>query len=537
MNLQLSRGAVILLLLSLLAGLLPLSGQVKQASAGGAWSAWLYNDMTGQLARVHPDGTVETYEFPLPFGVSSLPYAFAFTRDGDRMAVCLTDDAGMTSVRVYDIRAALYRGVYEAPGMVQGCWLEQYSFSENGALLAVGLFNHYPDPADPRPEWELIVMNSETGAVIERLTARDPQIAALGIDIRGTIPAVVTFEPQTPAFPGEIAFMPVLYGTEGMQEYHSLIWRLDDGTVRAGGYHGKGGLDLLLPTGEFLFLDLYDFLPTGRLEGPGYLYNVVLYGGPSGDPYPVYHGGEAVLGSPTFIDGGRRMAVYRYSPPGPPDWLMINRDGTSAPLPISAEAYRVWGLPDGYLYLTDRAPTPEAPALYHARFLPDNSITTTELWRGVLGDFWRVVWVTSLAAPDGLAPFEPFPLLGEPPVMTPTATLPPAIPPTATLPPAIPLTPTLPPVVPPPGLGVGGTALVQTTEGDTLRARTGPGLGYAVAFLMPNGTLVTLREGPVAADGYSWWRVEAPDGRSGWAVDGVPEGLSGWLQTLVPAGG
>jgi len=97
------------------------------------------------------------------------------------------------------------------------------------------------------------------------------------------------------------------------------------------------------------------------------------------------------------------------------------------------------------------------------------------------------------------------------------------------------ITPTAPPSAPP-VLAVGGSALTSTTEGDLLRVRSGPGLSFPVLFGLANGTLVTLREGPVAADGYNWWRVETADGRTGWAVDGVIEG-SGWLQTLIPVGG
>ena len=45
---------------------------------------WLYNDATGEMVRVHPDGT-EAYEFPLPLGVAYC-LCVAFSRDGDRMA-------------------------------------------------------------------------------------------------------------------------------------------------------------------------------------------------------------------------------------------------------------------------------------------------------------------------------------------------------------------------------------------------------------------------------------------------------------------
>ena len=514
MKVRLLRGMSWILVLSLLAALLlPIAAGVERAQAGGGWSVWLYNDATGEMVRVHPDGSTEAYASPLPAEGSALTYALTFSRDGDRMAFCLMDDTGVTSVRVYDFPLALYRGVYEVPGMVQGCWLEPGSFSEDGMLLAVGLFNHYPDPADPRPEWELIVMNAETGAVIRRLTARDPQIAALGLNISGTIPAVVTFEPETPAFPGEIAFRPIQYGTEGMQEYHSLIWRLADNIVRVEGYHGKGGFNLLQDTGEAVFQDVYDWLPQGRLEGPGYLYNVILYAPPGGEPYIVYHGGAAVLGSPTFIDGGRRIAVYSYTSPGPPVWYSIDRTGMVELLPIAGEVYRVWGLGGSVVYLTDGGVEREAPVLYQTLFRENGTITTDELWRGEPGEFWRVAWVTPMLANSDLPPFEPFAVVGEPPSITPTA------PPSA-----------------PPVLAVGGSALTITTEGDLLRVRSGPGLSFPVLFGLANGTLVTLREGPVAADGYNWWRVETADGRTGWAVDGVIEG-SGWLQTLIPVGG
>lgn len=524
MTLHRWRRAIPALLLALIvATLLPLRGGVERAAGGGPWSAWLFNSETGALVRVFPDGlTPETYSFPLPFGVADLPYSLAFSRTGDRMAACLTDMSGVTSVRVYDIYHALYRGAYVATGRVEGCWLEQDGFSEDGSQVAFGLFHHYPDPIDPLPEWELIVMDAATGALRHRLTARDPQLAALGLDVRGTIPAVAAFEMQTATAPGKIAFKPVWYGTEGAPEYHSLVWHLDDGSVRVEGVHGKGGYDRLPASGETVYLDEFDFLPKGVLEGPGYLYNAVIYTNPPDDSYTVYHGGAAVLGNPTFIDGGRRLAAYRYVPPGPPDWAVIERDGSLGTLPIGDEVYQLWGTPDGYVYFSDGEFEVSPPVMRYGRFLPDGTVETYDAWSGSLGEYWRVVWVSPLTGGDGLPPFEPFALLGEPPVMAPTATAgPPGVTPTAGA---------------PFGLTIGGMALIITTEGDFLRVRSGPGTSYAVLFQLSNGTLVTVREGPLGGDGYSWWRIETGDGRSGWAVEGVPE-ADGWLQTLVPVGG
>lgn len=87
-------------------------------------------------------------------------------------------------------------------------------------------------------------------------------------------------------------------------------------------------------------------------------------------------------------------------------------------------------------------------------------------------------------------------------------------------------TPTAAPTVtptPPPSLAVGGRARVVNLNGSPLRAREGPGLNSGVVARIPEGSEVTLRDGPVEADGYSWWLVEAEVG-SGWAAGRSPEG-------------
>jgi hypothetical protein len=45
----------------------------------------------------------------------------------------------------------------------------------------------------------------------------------------------------------------------------------------------------------------------------------------------------------------------------------------------------------------------------------------------------------------------------------------------------------------------------------------------AIQARIPEGSEVTLLEGPVEADGFRWWRVESPAG-SGWSAEGSPEG-------------
>jgi uncharacterized protein YraI len=78
-------------------------------------------------------------------------------------------------------------------------------------------------------------------------------------------------------------------------------------------------------------------------------------------------------------------------------------------------------------------------------------------------------------------------------------------------------------------LTIGGQAMVQTTEGDTLNLRSGPGRSFSRLGTVGNGTLVTILEGPHSADGLTWWRIHLPAGLEGWVVDFVDG-----VQTLVP---
>ncbi|NWG19778.1 MAG: SH3 domain-containing protein [Chloroflexi bacterium] len=68
------------------------------------------------------------------------------------------------------------------------------------------------------------------------------------------------------------------------------------------------------------------------------------------------------------------------------------------------------------------------------------------------------------------------------------------------------------------GMAVGATAWVQKAGGKGLRRRGAPGLNSEVHDSLAPGTQLTLLEGPVAADGYHWWRIRAADGREGWVA-------------------
>lgn len=69
-------------------------------------------------------------------------------------------------------------------------------------------------------------------------------------------------------------------------------------------------------------------------------------------------------------------------------------------------------------------------------------------------------------------------------------------------------------------IGVGAYVQVTGTSGAGLRMRAEPGLAGAVNFTALDAEVFLVIEGPVEADGYTWWRLEAPydQTRTGWSA-------------------
>lgn len=78
-----------------------------------------------------------------------------------------------------------------------------------------------------------------------------------------------------------------------------------------------------------------------------------------------------------------------------------------------------------------------------------------------------------------------------------------------------------------PALHPGGAATVVIT-GAALRGRREPNLKAPVVVSFRTGEQVTIEEGPVSADGYTWWRIKGAKGE-GWSAQQSPDGVE-WLQ-------
>jgi hypothetical protein len=82
------------------------------------------------------------------------------------------------------------------------------------------------------------------------------------------------------------------------------------------------------------------------------------------------------------------------------------------------------------------------------------------------------------------------------------------------------LTPTVTPEGGIPSPTIGGRAEV-TTQYQFINLRSAPGLGSETIGQLPDGTVVTILEGPEELDDLRWWRVDDGQGNSGWAAERV----------------
>ena len=74
-------------------------------------------------------------------------------------------------------------------------------------------------------------------------------------------------------------------------------------------------------------------------------------------------------------------------------------------------------------------------------------------------------------------------------------------------------------------LGIGPSDDSEIHKGDTVRVTTGlnvrtePGTSGSKITTMAAGSTGTVLEGPVSAEGYTWWRISYDDGTTGWSAD------------------
>jgi hypothetical protein len=490
--------------------------------AQAGWQAWLYDPTDARMTRVNDAGFVEDFVLPIPTGYDLLPQRVAVGHGGSPFAYTVTNSATYQAQLVVSNADLSFFAVNLPATLADSLQFvaDELVFDETNASLAIGY-------ALNGGGWQISIVDFAGGAVAQTLRSDDPLVSVLGLPTQqGITPIVQRFQERA------VIFTLVLTGTEGAPQYPSYTWKLDTNAVTADIAYPTLDNDTLLSTGEVVMS-----MPDERLPNTasGFMFfqsnSLHVYDPALNARYPFYNQPDVTLYRPRFIQGGERVLAGASDAAGTSTtWQVIERSGALMGIvPITAEVASVENVPDGFIY-TSGGVSPGATTLVYVN-TRDGLDAGVPIWTSAPGAAPQIMWTGSIgfaaqAALPGWAQLaapiagtgEPlggiaFDAGGGPSIVAPVD---------------------IPAPAPSSGgiLVVGGQATINTTEGDTLNVRAGPGTSFEILARLPDGARVTLLEGPRASEGYTWWRIRAGS-VEGWVVESVDD-RGTRLQTLIP---
>ena len=397
---------------SLLMGLCGLLLAVAPASAQDSWFTYLYNWENVQLVQVDASGTQSIYPLGVGQNATFSTRDMAFTRDGQRVALCAQDysrEPTTSTLYVRDI-AAQVNVLQIDLGARVGCAVKQAAFSPDESRVAVGLINHFgaidPGARPDVPAWQLQVYEIASGQVVHELKASDPAVASSGMIPDGVI------MPEVRAFSADsIIFAEVPYAVGGPASVSAFAWQYGSGALSPvpDGPYSHFGVDELPGTGETAWAAFNPNLPAAAADSPLGNLNVVVVGTSNGEERIVYHSPEWTIIDVRFIDNGQRLAILLF-PPFNPDqqaltrWVAVDRAGNVTELQTNSEVGgSLEAAPDGYIYLQVIVNPENFEATQYALGLFQGS-QRRDIWFTV-GQTWEVAWSAPTPATPNLPPF------------------------------------------------------------------------------------------------------------------------------------
>ncbi len=476
------------------------------------WQAWLYDKTAGIMTQVNDLGVVEeTLTLPIVQTYSVFSDRVAVSPDGRYMAYTLTDPTTLNNAGIlYDKVSNALQTLYPTGGEnvnYSSLWqvASSHVFSENGFATGYSVNGG---------GWRVLVQLFGGGVI--SLEPNSPLIVTLGLSAEEGITPVVQY------FSGAIvAFTLMSLGENSVTPLQTYVWDYVSGVVQAFGGTPLSDIDVLPATGEIISASLDTNFPHRNQDFTLFQQANTLhvYVPDSGTRFPVYTEPALSFYQPRFVENGKRILVGAFDELGMnAEWRLLERSGQlvqpthvlSAPNDFVIDAL---GLTDGFIYVTNALSSDGTTTLMHVNTragLNSGSI----VWIGAPAVPQRLVWVNDTR----VQPVEQYMAWGQLASAQSEVISPLALPTNAPLAGA--------------NLMIGGTALINTTEGDTLNVRSGPGREYNIATRLSDGTRVTIIEGPRTEDGLVWWHIRAGN-VEGWVVESVEDG-GALIQTLIP---
>jgi hypothetical protein len=488
-----------------------------------AWTAWLHYGRHMTLIDSNGD-TLREFDLPIPDGYNAyyVNYlttggAIAVSNSGRWMAGLMQTPESTNLLIIYDMVSQKITATYAPPqsSYALGFSLSREQiFNEDETALAFGY--HTLDGESNIRNWHIVILRLSDGKMLRELNSQDDYVQNL--DFKTTIiPTVAIFHYRR----NEISFtIDVTESSGSGGQIYAFIWNTITGEIREDIAHMTLFADTFVPTGEVVTP-----LRDTRFKDSEYNNTLQIFDPITQSRYPFY-AADLNFSFPMFVQNGERILIKNVREGS---FDLIDRNGTSVSnLQFSSKIWvaDVAQTPQGFIYMPyiraiDHMGV-NIPALYSVDTRNGLSFGKI-LWQMKVSEYNEsvgnynfpldIAWVHS---DEPVGPFKPWAQLAEP-VCAPT-------PPPSN----VTITPTLIPT-PPPLFHAGQTVRVQTIDGEILNLRAEPTRKSEIVVYIEDDTHLELLEGPVEAEGFSWWRVRLPDGLEGWVVEN-----DGELQTLMP---
>lgn len=521
----------LLVLMSMLLLSLPVSAQPPTA-----FQAMLYDSANGELIVVDNLGAVIDQDTLPSLGVQAFSDNIHVSESGIFVAYVLTDtNSNAQDLMIYNRLQNTIIDTYRIPANPTDEVYHSLTFGTRGSAF---------DASETSFAFGMVVANEWRMVVID-LLSNNPnvkaELTALTANISFSFPNNIGILPIPRQFDGQyIDFAMQVIGVGGSSEIPAFRWdtaNIDPTTnIVQNPIFRNMSSDFTSLTYEHVLT-----VPDKRILSNAQLsYSVHIATAnysDNGNTFPIYSSPDFNYVLPTFIQNGNRIALLRMPPlgiEGDTAWEVIERTG----IPVGTlglgtlQFLSMEGVVDGFIYsaeassineATNYNPSPSANATALMYVNTTNSFADTVgdlIWVSDANTFPELVWVQNS---------------------------PPAIPPQGGW---IPL---LPPTVntceysqlfcdSTPPLTIGSLVAVSGSGADI---RSGAGQAFAIVAQLITGDTVTVLEGPISADGLTWWRVQTRTNVTGWiAQDGVtftpatPEAVSTptpFIITATPA--
>lgn len=508
--------------LLMIGGWLPAHAQ----TAGTNWQAQLYEPNTGTMYTIDSSGQVaDSFTLPLLAGFDHYPATVAVAHGGSPLAYVAYNSTTFQGVLIVSQRDRLLAS-FNLPLTLSTSFeyiADESAFNDDNTRVALGY-------SLEGGGWGIIALNLLTGNVDYSVRSDEPTAAAMSIaNTPGLTPVIRRFSLQT------VSFNLVISGTEAGSTLKAYDWNVATNTLSLNSIFSSLDSDRFANTDEMVMTAADTRLENQQASFPFFQANSLqVYEALTGARFPFFNRADATLQSPRFIQNGERILVDTATADGRFAWTVVERSGALVgTLPTAITITEVHGVADGFIYTTD-AFAPGARTLVYVDTRSGLN-AGVPIWTSGAGELPLIVWAgsTSISVQAAATDYVAWSQLADP-VYAPGST--PLIAPA----PDQPLLVSPSDIVTPVAtrnfnavLVAGGLAVIHTTDGDQLNVRSGAGTNYLIVGKLGDGARVTIMDGPVAADGFTWWQIRTNSGIAGWVVESVSNGTER-LQTLLP---